>query len=526
MALSGTLLIGQRDVGGDTHFHAINPATNAHLEPAFACATSADVDTACRLASDAFDPYRAVSFEKRAVFLERIASCLAKNADAIIARAGAETALPEGRLRGEMGRTMGQLRLFATLVRQGEWSQPRIDPALPDRTPMPRADLRQRRIGVGPVAVFGASNFPLAFSVAGGDTVCALAAGCPVVCRAHPAHPGTSELVARAIRQAIQDCALHEGVFSLLGGIGHEVGEWLVKHPAIMSVGFTGSYAGGTALAAIAAQRAVPIPVFAEMGSINPVYLCPQALSARTETLAREFVGSLTMGVGQFCTNPGIVIALEGETFEAFVHTAAQDIATRPAMTMLTPDIHAAYDAGAGKLARCPGVTVVGQGTDDGAPNRGRPILLRTTAADFMRESILRHEVFGPVSLLVSCPDITTLHALTESLEGQLTMTLHMDDGDVDFARMLLPVFERKAGRIVVNAWPTGVEVSPAMVHGGPFPATTDTRTTSVGTASIERFLRPVCYQDLPDILLPPELGRANPLGLTRLVDGRPQAAA
>ncbi|MBE7618052.1 aldehyde dehydrogenase family protein [Komagataeibacter sp. FXV2] len=526
MTLSGALLIGQRDVEGKTHFHAINPATDARMEPAFACATHADVDAACRLAAGAFDPYRAMSFERRAAFLEQIATCLGENADAIIARAGAETALPEGRLRGEMGRTMGQLRLFATLVRQGEWSQPRIDPALPDRTPMPRADLRQRRIGVGPVAVFGASNFPLAFSVAGGDTVSALAAGCPVVCRAHPAHPGTSELVGRAIRQAMTACDMPEGVFSLLGGNGHEVGEWLVKHPAIMSVGFTGSYAGGTAIAALAAQRDVPIPVFAEMGSINPVYLCPQALAARTEALARGFVDSLTMGVGQFCTNPGIVIAPEGEAFESFVRIAAESIATRQAATMLTPGIHAAYDTGVARLARCPGIEAVGQGNDDGAPNRGRPILFRTTAEHFMRERTMRHEVFGPVSILVSCPDTATMHALTESLEGQLTITLQMDGTDTDFARALLPVFERKAGRILVNAWPTGVEVCPAMVHGGPFPATTDTRTTSVGTAAIERFLRPVCYQDLPDILLPPELARANPLGLTRLVNGTMQAPA
>ncbi|MCE2563289.1 aldehyde dehydrogenase (NADP(+)) [Komagataeibacter sp. FNDCF1] len=524
MTLTGTLLVGARDVTAEKHFRAVNPATGEQLEPDFACATQADVDAACRLAAGAFDPYRALSFAARADFLDTIARCLGEDTDAIVARAGLETALPEARLKGEMGRTMGQLRLFATLVRQGEWSEPRIDPARPDRTPMPRADLRQRQIGVGPVAVFGASNFPLAFSVAGGDTVSALAAGCPVVCRAHPAHPGTGELVGRAIRRAITACGLPEGVFSLLGGSGHDVGGWLVQHPAIMAVGFTGSYAGGMAIAALAAQRAVPIPVFAEMGSINPVYLCPQALAARTDSLATGFVASLTMGVGQFCTNPGIIIAPEGAAFEEFVRLSAQAIATRDAGVMLTAGICTAYDSGTAALAQRPGVTRVGVGHEGTGPNRAQPMLLRTTAKDFMRDPAMRHEIFGPVSLLVSYADEAELHALTESLDGQLTITLQMDENDTAYARGLLPVFERKAGRILVNAWPTGVEVCHAMVHGGPFPATTDARTTSVGTAAIKRFLRPVCYQDLPDVLLPPELARDNPLGLSRLVDGTMQS--
>ncbi|AXY23612.1 Alpha-ketoglutaric semialdehyde dehydrogenase [Komagataeibacter saccharivorans] len=523
MTLTGTLLIGARDVPAGTHFLAVNPATGEQMEPAFACATQADVDAACRLAQQAFDPYRALSFADRAAFLEKIALCLIEDTDAIVARAGLETALPEGRLKGEMGRTVGQLRLFATLVRQGEWSEPRIDPAMPQRTPMPRADLRQRHIGVGPVAVFGASNFPLAFSVAGGDTVSALAAGCPVVCRAHPAHPGTGELVGRAIRRAVAACGLPEGVFSLLGGSGHEVGGWLVQHPAIMAVGFTGSYAGGMAISALAAKRAVPIPVFAEMGSINPVYLCPQAFAARTDTLASAFVNSLTMGVGQFCTNPGIVIAPAGDVFEAFVRLAATAIAMRDAGTMLTGGICTAYGQGVSILSACDGVTLVGQGQEVARPNCARAALFRTTAADFMRDPAMRHEIFGPVSLLVSYSSEAELHALTESLEGQLTITLQMDDGDMAHARALLPIFERKAGRILVNAWPTGVEVCHAMVHGGPFPATTDARTTSVGTGAISRFLRPVCYQDLPDALLPPELAYDNPLGLSRLVDGTMQ---
>ncbi len=523
MTLTGTLLIGQRDATASKHFRAVNPATGLEMEPPFACATPADVEAACSLAAEAFDAYRSLPFEKRAIFLETIATCLLEDKDVIVARAHLETALPLGRLQGEMGRTVGQLRLFADLVRRGQWSQPCIDPALPDRTPMPRADLRQRRIGVGPVAVFGASNFPLAFSAAGGDTVSALAAGCPVVCRAHPAHPGTGELVGRAIRRAATTCGMPEGVFSLLGGDAHEIGAWLVQHPAIMSVGFTGSYAGGVAISRLAAQRSVPIPVFAEMGSINPVYLYPLALVSRTEALVKGFVDSLTMGSGQFCTNPGLIIALEGKDFDAFVSLAAQALGERSASTMLTPGIHAAYDRGVAQLEQCPGVTLVAQGLEPVSVNQGRPTLFRTTAADFMQSPEMRHEVFGSAALLVSCTDFEEMRALTESLEGQLTITVQMDADDTDLVRRLLPIYERKAGRILVNAWPTGVEVCHAMVHGGPFPATTDTRTTSVGTAAIERFLRPVCYQDLPDSLLPPELSYENPLNLSRLVDGKMQ---
>ncbi|HEY3597420.1 MAG TPA: aldehyde dehydrogenase (NADP(+)), partial [Paraburkholderia sp.] len=382
--------------------------------------------------------------------------------------------------------------------------------------------LRLQKIPVGPVAVFGASNFPLAFSVAGGDTASALAAGCPVVVKAHPAHLGTSELVGRAIQKAVADSGLPEGVFSLVIGAGNEIGEALVAHPAIKSVGFTGSRRGGLALVNIAAQRREPIPVFAEMSSINPFFVLPGALARRAEAIAAGFVESVTLGVGQFCTNPGLVLILEGPNKQTFIDAAAKALAQKGAQTMLTAGIANAYKAGISQRGELNGVQSIARGTSSDASCAALPALFQTTAMQFLDRAQLEEEIFGPTSLIVTCRDVGEMVKVAEYLEGQLTATLQVEPEDHELARELLPTLERKAGRILANGYPTGVEVSHAMVHGGPFPATSDSRATSVGALAIERFLRPVCYQDLPAGLLPEALHDENPLGLWRIRDGKP----
>ncbi|BBH44854.1 aldehyde dehydrogenase (NADP(+)) [Pseudomonas sp. KU43P] len=522
MTLTGNLLIGQRAVtGSQAAIRAIDPATNQALEPAYAGGTGEHVAQACALAWAAFDPYRETSPEQRAVFLETIAEQIEALGDALIDRAVAESGLPKARILGERGRTCTQLRTFARVVRDGEWLDVRVDNRLPERQPLPRADLRQRKVALGPVAVFGASNFPLAFSVAGGDTASALAAGCPVVVKAHGAHPGTSELVGQAVARAVKRCGLPEGVFSLLYGAGREVGIALVSDPRIKAVGFTGSRSGGIALCQAAQARPEPIPVYAEMSSINPVFLFDAALQARAEALAQGFVASLTQGAGQFCTNPGLVIARQGPALQRFITTAAEHVRQAAAQTMLTPGIHGAYAAGVAALADNAHAQVAASGLPQQGPNQCQAQLFVTQANAFLADPALQAEVFGAASLVVACETEEQVRQLAEHLEGQLTATLHLDDGDLDSARALLPTLERKAGRILVNGWPTGVEVCDAMVHGGPFPATSDARSTSVGTAAVLRFLRPVCYQDFPDGLLPQALRHDNPLRLRRLLDGK-----
>jgi alpha-ketoglutaric semialdehyde dehydrogenase len=518
--VSGDLLIGSECVRSkERSFRAVNPASNVPLEPAFSFATSADVETACVLAWAAFHAYSDMPLERRARFLEAIATNIVELGDILIERAMAETGLPRARLEGERARTVGQLKLFADVVRAGEWLDLRVDCRQPDRKPLPRPDLRERHIPLGPVAVFGASNFPLAFSVAGGDTASALAAGCPVVVKGHPAHPGTGELVGRAIQAAARNCRMPEGVFSLLLG-AVETGAALVADARIKAVGFTGSRGGGMALVRIANARPEPIPVYAEMSSINPVYLLPAALSARAETIGRDFITSLTMGAGQFCTNPGLVFALAGADLDRFVAAAGDALRASAPAPMLTPAIHQAYETGVRALAQHNCVETIARGRLGEGVNQGQGALFATNARDFMSDARLAHEVFGSSSLVVRCPDVETLAAVSEKLEGQLTATLHMEPADVEIARRLLPILERKAGRILANGWPTGVEVGHAMVHGGPFPATSDSRTTSVGSLAIRRFLRPVCYQDLPDDLLPEELRDENRSRLPLLLDG------
>lgn len=502
-------------------FHATNPATGNRIEQAFALATPEDVDRACRLAVAAFDTFRSTSLEERAAFLEGIAENLLSVGQDLLDKAVEETGLPRFRLEGELTRTVNQLRLFARVVRDGEWLDLRVDEAMPDRQPMPRPDLRLRQIGLGPVAVFGSSNFPLAFSVAGGDTASAFAAGCPVVVKGHLAHPGTGELAGRAVRKAVAESGFPDGTFSLLPG-ANETGAALVRHPAIKAVGFTGSRAGGLALGEIAARRPEPIPVYAEMSSVNPVFLFPAALENRTDVLATGFVGSLTVGAGQLCTNPGILVAVDGPALDGFMKVSAGMIAEQEAGPMLTSGIHAAFDRGVEALRSHDGVRKVATGKPTNGANRSPAVFFETSVEEFVGDPRLAEEVFGASSLLVRCANIEEFTAVAESLEGQLTATLHIDENDYDDALRLIPILERKVGRILANGWPTGVEVSDAMVHGGPFPATSDSRTTSVGTMAIRRFLRPVSYQNLPTQLLPKEVGEAAGT-LPRLVNGRRQ---
>jgi NADP-dependent aldehyde dehydrogenase len=517
------MLIGRAAIRGQAGSQrAFNPTANAEIpEPEFGLGSREDVERAVDLATRAFDPYRNLPLERRAAFLEAIAEEILALGDALIERAHAESGLPVARLTGERARTAGQLRLFAQVVRDGHFLRATIDTAQPERQPAPRADLRLAKIPLGPVAVFGASNFPLAFSVAGGDTASALAAGAPVIVKAHSAHLGTSELVGRAIQKAAERLDMPEGVFSLLIGAGRDIGEALVAHPGIKAVGFTGSRQGGLALLRIANSRHEPIPVYAEMSSINPVFLLPRALSARAEALAQGFADSLTMGAGQFCTNPGLVLAIDGPDLQRFVTAAGKALSAKAAQTMLTPGIHAAYESGRAQVDALEGVERVASGAQAGGQaNAAQAALYVTDAQRLLRTPELQAEMFGPASVVVKARSLDELLQVADLLEGQLTATLHLDEGDHSAARRLLPVLERKCGRILANGFPTGVEVCHAMVHGGPFPATSNAMYSSVGSSAIDRFLRPVCYQDIADELLPAALQQANPQGVWRLVDG------
>jgi len=521
MTIAGNMIIGQELVKGSKKaIYGINPATGENLEPAYLGGGVLEVERACALAEQAFDIYRETDIESRAKFLEQIAANLATNGPAIVERAGLESGLPKARLEGELGRTMNQLKLFAEEVRAGRWLGVKIDTAMPERTPLPRSDLRLRHIPLGPVAVFGASNFPLAFSIAGGDTASALAAGCPVVVKGHSAHPGTSELVGKAIQAAVKSSGLPEGTFSLLFGSGADIGSALVADSRIKAVGFTGSRSGGVALMKIAAARPEPIPVYAEMSSINPVYLMPEALKNRADSIATGFVNSMLMGSGQFCTNPGLLIVKEVEGLDAFLGKVVDLVTVAQPSTMLTPGIHQAFESGVKKLQANSNVQLLAQALDASGPNQCRARLFVTTAKAFLNDHALRDEVFGSSSLVILCKTDEEILELSNGFEGQLTATVLMDPSDNSvFVRKILSILERKVGRILFNGYPTGVEVCHAMVHGGPFPATSDSRTTSVGTEAIWRFLRPVCYQDFPSDLLPEVLKDGS--SVPKLVNGK-----
>ncbi len=519
--LSGQMLIAGTSVRGTgKEIRGVDPQTGNPLEPPYPYGDRSHVEGACAAAAEAFTGYRSAPIETRARFLEAIAANLESIGEALVERAHAESGLPRARLTGEVGRTAGQLRLFAGVLREGSWNQARIDPAQPDRHPLPRPDIRQRSVPLGPVAVFGASNFPLAFSVAGGDTASALAAGCPVVVKAHDAHPGTSELVGRAITEAVAALGLPAGTFSLLYGYGPDLGTALVTDPRIKAVGFTGSRAGGMALVAAAAARPEPIPVYAEMSAVNPVFLLGGALSSRGAELGRAFVGSLTLGSGQFCTNPGLVIAADGPELDAFIAAAGEAVAASAPTAMLTPAIADSFGRGVAALQG--EATLIARGSEDQAPAAScRAALFATDAPTFLDSQTLQAEVFGAAGVIVRCADADEMLRLAGGLEGQLTATIQADESDHAQAGELLDVLELKAGRILFNGWPTGVEVGHAMVHGGPFPSTSDSRTTSVGARAIERFLRPVCYQDAPKSLLPTAVADGNPDGLWRRIDGQ-----
>ncbi|ADW71021.1 aldehyde dehydrogenase (NADP(+)) [Granulicella tundricola] len=522
MDLSGVSLIGdQAGSTGQDVFRGINPQTGASLEPAFYPATATELEQATALAQEASPVFAALDGVTRAKLLRRIADGLTEEGAAIVERAHLESGLPLPRLQGELGRTTGQLKLFADVLEEGSWVDARIDEALPERKPLPRSDIRSMLRPLGPVAVFGASNFPLAFSVAGGDTASALAAGNPVIVKAHPAHPGTSEIVGQVIQKAIQESGLPAGIFSLLFDSGIEVGVALVKHPQIKAVAFTGSALGGQALMRLAAARPEPIPCYAEMGSTNPLFILPGALRERGASLAQGLQGSFTLGSGQFCTKPGVVFVPDSGS-ESFVESLSGGVASLGGHQMLTNGIAAKYgnaieqrvSEGKAQLLAC------AQSLPDNGGAVGAPAIFSVSLEQFMQHPELSEEVFGPTTLLVHYGAEKDLLAAATSLHGHLTATIHGTDEDLAQAQELVAVLETKVGRILFNGYPTGVEVCHAMVHGGPFPATSDGRSTSVGTQAMLRFTRPVCYQDFPNEALPGELRRENVSGIMRLVNG------
>jgi NADP-dependent aldehyde dehydrogenase len=497
----GRHLIAGEWVAGETTFRS-EPATGEAF--AFSVGTPAHIEKAAEAAEEAFWSYGYTARDERAAFLDCIADEIEARAEAITAIGTAETGLPAARLEGERGRTVGQLRLFAEHIRKGDYLDRRHDVALPDRKPMPRPDLMMVQRPIGPVAVFGASNFPLAFSTAGGDTAAALAAGCPVIVKGHSAHPGTGEIVAEAVHAAIQATGVHPGVFSLIQGGKRDVGTALVQHPLVKAVGFTGSLAGGRALFDLCAARPEPIPFFGELGSVNPMFVLPEAAAARGPEIGKGWAASLTMGAGQFCTNPGVAVVVDAPAADGFVQATKAALAEIGPQTMLTNGIASAYREGRDRIAA--GTSVQEVLTSACELRNATPYLFETSCDAWLNDTNLAEEVFGPLGLVVRANGPAQLAEIARSLHGQLTCTLHMDDGDADLARRLLPVLERKAGRLLANGFPTGVEVSDAMVHGGPYPASTNFGATSVGTLSIRRFLRPVCYQNVPAGVLPEDL--------------------
>lgn len=523
MALSGQSILGPEFLQGSGEiFFGWNPATRERLEPPFHSALLHDVDAAASLAEEAFPVYGKLSGRQKGIFLRHIADGLQNISEGLIERAHLETALPEKRLAGELARTTNQLRFFAQIVEEGSWSMARIDTADPERQPLPRPDIRSILLPLGPIVVFGASNFPLAFSVAGGDTASAFAAGNPVIVKAHPAHPGTSELVGRVIHNSICECGLPAGVFSLLFDAGTQVGTALVQHPRIKAVGFTGSLAGGKALMQLAASRPEPIPCFAEMGSSNPFFVLPEALRTKGEAIANGLFESFTLGVGQMCTKPGLVFLPRDRHGDAFVEKLISRVAQAQAGVMLTAAICRNYQSAIDQRKHHVKVELLQVPFEDVKDGgfRAAPALLQVSGSDLLLDGDLAKEIFGPSTLLVRYTDRKQLIDLAHSLEGHLTAAIHGSDGDIAGYADLIAILERKVGRLIFGGYPTGVEVGHAMVHGGPYPATSNGRWTSVGSQAILRFARPVCYQNFPQSALPEELKDDNPLEIWRLVNG------
>ncbi|MFC3943659.1 aldehyde dehydrogenase (NADP(+)) [Pseudomonas gingeri NCPPB 3146 = LMG 5327] len=521
MQLTGKLFIGAGDLPApEATMKALNPATNQTIEPAFALGDATAVDAAAVLADEAFDSYSHTPLSRRAAFLESIADNLDAVRPELAARAALETGIPQAQLEGEAAKAATQFRQFADVVRKGRFLQLSIDPEQPDRQPRPRMDHRLQKMAIGPVAIFGASNFPIAYSIAGGDTASALAAGAPVILKAHNAHPGASEIQARAIRKAVQEHGLHLGVFSMVRGEGNTLGEALVDHPLVKAVTFTGSEQGGMALYRRAQQRPDPIPVFTEMTSVNPTFVLAHTLASKGAGIGDGFVERMLVNVGQACLKPALLIAIDGPGFEPLRTAMIERVAQAAARTMLTPGIHGAYMKSLASVQNA-GAAAIAHGRASEAAVDGQSMLLEVDGEQFLRETALSQEVFGPAALLVRVRDEEQLLAVARSLRGQLSAAIHLEADDLPTARRLLPILERRTGRIVVNAFAHPQEVSFAAIHGGPYPATSDSRFTSVGMTSIERFLRPVCYQGFPDALLPEALRDSNPLGLPRLLDGQ-----
>ena len=521
MKPDGGSLIGFGSSGsGGPEFQAFDPARSVPLEPSFTSARLEDVERAVQLAAAAAPGWAKLAGARRNQFIRTIADNLETKAADLVARAMLETGLSEARLKGEVARTCGQLRLYGETAERGDWLDARIETALPDRQPLPKPDHRSMLRPIGPVVVFGASNFPFAYSVAGGDTASAFAAGCPVIVKAHPAHPGTSELVGRLILHAVRECGLPEGTFSMLFDAGFEVGQALVRHPLVRAVGFTGSLRGGRALADLAAARPEPIPVYAEMGSINPVFIFPGAIAERPAELIEGLYTSSLVGVGQFCTNPGLIIIQRSVAAERFVTDLANRLAATLEGVMLTPGIRKNFVTSSTARAHQPGVKILAQGNAVSLCSAA-PVWFETEAKTFLGNHALSEEIFGPSSLLVWCDDRAEMMQVALQLEGSLTATLHVAAAEAPASGALVEALVAKAGRVILNGYPTGLEVSSAIVHSGPYPAASDGgRSTSVGTRALNRWARLVCYQGFSEVLLPPELQSANPLGLRRLVNG------
>ncbi len=505
---------------GEKKYKTFNPQLNIENQYEFSEATSEEINEAVALAKDAFKEFRMLSGKKKAAFLNAITDEILALDNKLIETYRSETGLPEGRAKGERGRTVGQLRMFADLVLEGSWVDATIDTSLPDREPLPKPDTRKMLVPLGPVVVFGASNFPLAYSTAGGDTAAALAAGCPVIVKSHPMHAGTGELVSSAIIKAAQKTGMPNGVFSNLNSSGIKVGVKLVNHPNVKAVGFTGSIRGGRALFDLAAQREEPIPVFAEMGSINPVIILPNALKNRADSLAKTYAKSITLGTGQFCTNPGLILGIKGGQLTSFISKLSEEILLLEPSCMLHPNIIGAYETNKSNAISQPGLEVVVDYKKDVESNYARQAITTVEGDLFLKNTTLHQEIFGPFSMVVQCESVDQLEKIISNLEGQLTGTVIADDHEVSNYSEAIEALKNRVGRIIFNGVPTGVEVCPAMLHGGPYPASTDSRFTAVGIHSIKRWVRPFSYQDWPNELLPNELKNENPLNISRLVNG------
>lgn len=525
--ITGKNYIGNRLSGNGTKtYRTFNPLLNMENENEFVEASTEEINEAVFLASDAYIAYNQKSGKEKAAFLNTIADEILAMDDALIQMYCSESGLPEGRAKGERGRTIGQLRAFAALVEEGSWVEATIDTAIPDRAPIPKPDMRKMMVPLGPVVVFGASNFPLAFSTAGGDTAAALAAGCPVIVKSHPMHAGTGEMVASAIIKAAEKTGMPNGVFSNLNSSGIEVGVQLVEHPQVKAVGFTGSIKGGRALFDLAARRDEPIPVFAEMGSINPVVMLPEALKNRSGELAKTYAGSITLGAGQFCTNPGLLLGIEGQGLTNFIKVLSEEIVKIEPSCMLHPNIIGAYEKNKQTAIDQSGLVVAADYGTEVAVNYARQAVVTVEGSTFLENTRLHQEVFGPFSMVVKCKDAAELQQIISNLEGQLTGTIISDNDEISAYPMVIAALQNRVGRIIFNGVPTGVEVCPSMQHGGPYPASTDSRFTAVGTQSIKRWVRPFSYQSWPDDLLPNELKNSNPLGILRSVNNEQTKAA